>query len=144
MQLIPEFFRMELEMTKLLSILFLSLTVFAADTVAQEPTSAVSARHILICYEGCAARGSFTLTKEQALVKIQEIKRMIEEDEMEFADAAAEFSDCPSGSNGGDLGEFTRGQMVLPFEDAAFSLEVGQMSGIVETQFGYHLILRDK
>lgn len=57
-----------------------------------------------------------------------------------FADAAAEFSKCPSGAAGGDLGFFGKGMMVKPFEDAAFSLEVGELSQPVQTQFGWHLI----
>ena len=57
-----------------------------------------------------------------------------------FADAAAEFSKCPSGAAGGDLGFFGRGMMVKPFEDAAFELEVGELSRPVQTQFGWHLI----
>lgn len=57
-----------------------------------------------------------------------------------FADAAAEYSKCPSGANGGDLGYFGRGMMVKPFEDAAFELEVGELSKPVQTQFGWHLI----
>jgi peptidyl-prolyl cis-trans isomerase C len=60
----------------------------------------------------------------------------------DFARLAATNSSCPSGQRGGDLGEFGRGQMVKPFEDATFGLEVGQLSGPVQTQFGYHLILR--
>ena len=69
---------------------------------------------------------------------------MIISGEIDFSEAAMEYSDCPSGARGGDLGEFGRGQMVSAFEDTAFSLAIGQMSGIVETQFGYHLIIRDK
>lgn len=58
-----------------------------------------------------------------------------------FADAAAMYSECPSGANGGDLGFFGRGVMVKPFEDAAFGLETGVVSQPVETQFGWHLIV---
>ncbi len=62
-----------------------------------------------------------------------------------FADAAAEVSLCPSGANGGDLGYFSKGQMVKEFEDAAFSMEVGEVSEPIKTGFGYHLIyLTDK
>jgi peptidyl-prolyl cis-trans isomerase C len=57
-----------------------------------------------------------------------------------FEDAAAEVSLCPSGANGGDLGFFGRGMMVKPFEDAAFSMEIGEVSKPVQTQFGWHLI----
>ena len=60
----------------------------------------------------------------------------------DFAVVARRVSKCPSGQNGGDLGEFGMGQMVKPFEDATFGLEVGQLSEPVQTQFGYHLIHR--
>ncbi len=59
-----------------------------------------------------------------------------------FEELAADFSQCPSGKDGGDLGEFSKGMMVKPFEDATLELEVGQTSGPIKTQFGYHLIHR--
>jgi parvulin-like peptidyl-prolyl isomerase len=58
-----------------------------------------------------------------------------------FAELAKQFSSCPSGAKGGDLGYFTRGRMVPEFEAAAFSLKKGQVSEPVRTAFGYHLIM---
>ncbi|PID29111.1 MAG: hypothetical protein CR982_03645 [Candidatus Cloacimonadota bacterium] len=71
--------------------------------------------------------------------KAKEVKVKIESGE-DFAKLAKEFSSCPSGQNGGDLGFFGKGQMVKEFEDAAFSAEVNKVVGPVKTQFGYHLI----
>ena len=59
-----------------------------------------------------------------------------------FANEAHARSDCGSFANGGDLGEFGRGQMQAPFENASFALEVGQLSDIVDTDSGLHIILR--
>jgi len=72
--------------------------------------------------------------------KIEGIKKKLD-DGANFAELAKENSDCPSAQRGGDLGQFRRGQMVKPFEDAAFKQEIGKVGDIVETQFGYHLIL---
>ena len=58
----------------------------------------------------------------------------------EFEDVAALNSMCPSGANGGDLGYFGKGMMVKPFEDACFSMNIGDLSEPIETQFGWHLI----
>ena len=58
----------------------------------------------------------------------------------DFAEAAKNSSECPSGAQGGDLGVFSPGQMVREFDDVVFSAEVGVVHGPVKTQFGYHLI----
>jgi peptidyl-prolyl cis-trans isomerase C len=58
----------------------------------------------------------------------------------DFADVARKYSKCPSGRQGGDLGEFSPGQMVREFDEVVFSGEVGKILGPVKTQFGYHLI----
>lgn len=58
----------------------------------------------------------------------------------EFSDLAKEYSQCPSGKQGGDLGEFGPGQMVKEFDTVVFSAPIGEVQGPVETQFGYHLL----
>lgn len=85
-----------------------------------------------------------TVTAKHILVeteeKCNEILATITGGEKTFEDAAKEFSTCPSGQRGGDLGAFGRGQMVPEFEQAAFDAEIGQVIGPVKTQFGCHLI----
>ena len=66
----------------------------------------------------------------------------IDGSQTEFAEFASQYSDCSSHTNGGDLGWFGRDQMQKPFEDATFTLQVGQMSDVVSTDSGVHLILR--
>ncbi len=68
-----------------------------------------------------------------------ELKQRIENGE-DFAQLAAEYSQCPSGTSGGDLGEFGQGQMVPEFDQVVFSDAIGEVHGPVATQFGYHLI----
>ncbi len=71
--------------------------------------------------------------------KAYDIIDMINEG-LEFEKAAEQYSTCPSKEVGGNLGEFAKGQMVPEFENAAFKLEIGEMSEPVKTQFGYHII----
>ena len=87
-------------------------------------TNRVRASHLLV------------KTEEEAI----ELRTRIVNGEAKFEDVAAAVSLCPSGAQGGDLGFFGRGQMVREFEDACFSMEIGDVSEPIRTQFGWHLI----
>jgi peptidyl-prolyl cis-trans isomerase C len=96
----------------------------------------VRASHILIR----VPEGADGAAKEQARARAAEILKEVQAGK-DFAALAKEHSQDPgSGPSGGDLGYFERGQMVGPFEQAAFSLPAGQTSDLVETSFGYHII----
>lgn len=95
----------------------------------------VKASHILIKVEENATDAE----KAQAKDKIRQIQEKLKKG-ADFAALAKEYSQCPSSAQGGDLGFFGRGRMVKPFEDAAFALKEGQISDVVESPFGYHLI----
>ena len=88
--------------------------------------------------KGATVQAKHILVPEEDTCK--DILAAVESGEKTFEDAAKESSTCPSGQNGGDLGEFGKGQMVKEFEDAAFAAEVGVITGPVQSQFGYHLI----
>lgn len=82
-------------------------------------------------------------TARHILVDSMEVAESLKEDiegGADFADVAREHSSCPSSRDGGNLGEFGRGQMVPEFDEVVFSAEVGKVQGPVQTQFGYHLI----
>jgi len=85
--------------------------------------SRASARHILVS------------TEEQCA----DLKTQIEEG-ADFAELAKQHSSCPSGQQGGELGEFGPGQMVKEFDEVVFSADVNTVQGPVQTQFGYHLL----
>lgn len=87
-------------------------------------SSQVKASHILV------------ETEEES----KNLYKELTENGKDFAELAMQYSSCPSGQNGGDLGFFGKGVMVKPFEDAAFSLKTGEISNPVQTQFGWHLI----
>ena len=80
-------------------------------------------------------------TEEAARQTLLEIRDRLIDGES-FSDLARAYSDCPSRSDGGDLGRFSRGQMAKRFSDAAFALEVGELSAPVSTEHGLHLIWR--
>ena len=102
--------------------------------------STVNASHILLMYAG-SMRSSASRSKTDAKKEIDGLLAQVKAG-TPFAELAQAHSDCPSAADGGDLGQFGRGQMVKPFEDAAFGLPVGGVSDVVETPFGYHIIQR--
>jgi peptidyl-prolyl cis-trans isomerase C len=95
----------------------------------------VKASHILIK----VPKNASDAQKAAAMAKIKALKERIDKGE-NFASLAMEYSEGPSKTKGGDLGFFTHDQMVKPFADAAFALQPGQVSDVVTTRFGYHLI----
>ena len=95
----------------------------------------VHVRHILIA----RASGDDEKTKAEKKMKAEDIRKQLLGG-ADFAETALNSSDCPSKQAGGDLGTFPRGQMVKPFEDAAFSQKKDEIGPVVETDFGYHVI----
>jgi peptidyl-prolyl cis-trans isomerase C len=106
-----------------LVILFMGLGSFASFLNPSEVTE-VRASHILV------------KTRPEAV----KLRKEIINGDITFEDAAMEYSLCPSGQRGGDLGFFNRKQMVQQFADTAFDQKVGEISNPVGTQFGWHII----
>jgi parvulin-like peptidyl-prolyl isomerase len=103
----------------------------------------LKARHILIRVKGApmqAIPGKPELSDDEALAKAKEVRAKIVAGGDFVALAKAESDDAGSAANGGDLGEFRKGMMVPPFEEAAFAAKVGDVSEPVKTPFGYHII----
>jgi peptidyl-prolyl cis-trans isomerase C len=106
----------------------------------------IKAHHILIREKGApmqAAPGKPELSDEEALAKAQAIRKKIAAGEDFSALARTESDDTGSAQQGGDLGEFRKGMMVPPFEEAAFAAKVGEVTEPVKSPFGYHLIKVD-
>jgi len=109
----------------------------------------VQAAHLLVKHRDSRRPASWrndniTISKEEALEQLQGHMAKIQSGEKTFEELAEVYSDCSSAKRGGDLGPFGRGQMQKPFEDAAFALSVGEMSGPVWTDSGVHIIKRIK
>lgn len=100
----------------------------------------IEASHILIAYP----KNATPEQKAEALKKAEEIAKKIKLDPSLFPALAKAESACPSKDNGGSLGKFKKGDMNKPFEEAAFALKKGEISGVVETPEGYHIIRCDE
>ena len=118
------------------------VTPKSTTTVAARPDK-VKASHVLVAYKGASrANPSITRSKEEAKARAETLRKQIVEEGKDFATVARKNSDGPSKTKGGDLGSFTFQTMAKPFSEAAFALEVGAVSEVVETDFGFHVIKR--
>lgn len=141
----PNYRKMTLH-TRLIDQLYPEATQVTDEEIAQryEETiesmtrpEQVRASHVLIGSEPESSEEEKAAAREKAT----QIATLAQEPDADFAALAREHSSCPSSAQGGDLGMFPReGKMVEPFAEAAFELEVGETSDVVETQFGYHVI----
>ncbi|KXZ55762.1 hypothetical protein GPECTOR_2g1312 [Gonium pectorale] len=107
----------------------------------------VRASHLLVKHKDVRRPSSWkepvvTRTREEALAMIQRFHEMLVKGEVDFATLASQESHCSSAKRGGDLGEFGRGEMQKPFEEATYALKINELSGPVFSDSGVHLILR--
>ncbi|MBI4705334.1 MAG: peptidyl-prolyl cis-trans isomerase [Deltaproteobacteria bacterium] len=107
--------------------------------------SEIAARHILVMHVGSRARpASITRSREQARARAAECLGRLRAG-ADFGELVAQYSDEPgAAARGGDLGDFGRDVMVAAFSDAAFALRVGEVSEVVETPYGFHVIKRTR
>lgn len=110
-------------------------TYYVSNSEQFKALEQVHARHILIKVD----KGADETAREEAKKQIEGILKEAKGG-TDFAELAKKHSQAPSGSKGGDLGFFTRGKMVKPFEEAAFALKAGEISGVIQTIYGYHII----
>lgn len=114
------------------------------DRKADEPAK-ITAKHILVKYAGAKkAPASITRTREEACLRALEAREKLQQG-MSFADAVASYSEEPgAATREGTLGAIGRSDVVPPFADAAFELGRGSVSHVVETDYGFHVILRSE
>jgi len=137
MEFLEDYYRKQLTINELLNKTVLSKIVISSSEVKEYYENN---KNEFVIPEQVRARHILVESDEEA----EEILKQLN-DGADFIELAKEKSTCSSASEGGDLGYFARGQMVKEFEDVAFALDVGEISPVVETQFGYHIIkLLDK
>jgi len=125
------------------TLALLAVALFLMVSCQQEPKE-ITARHILIMYQGSMrAPESVTRSKEEAKALAEEVLAKAKAGE-DFSELAKQYSDGPTKVRGGLLSPFSKGVMAPAFEKAAFALKKGEISGVVETAFGFHVIKRIK
>ncbi len=133
-----ENYKMQLEMAKKEMLIQTAISKIMEDVVVTDSEVEdyyKANQNLFMNQETVSAKHILVDTAEKAAEIMEEIANG-----KSFEAAAAEYSSCPSGTAGGELGAFSRGQMVPEFEEAAFAMEIGKVSEPVQTQFGYHLI----
>lgn len=135
----PEF-KAQLERVKedMLVHFAMSKTLEGVKPVSDEEAKAYFDGHKERFVSGETVNASHILVDSEE--KANSLLAEIQNGSISFEDAARQHSSCPSKENGGNLGEFTRGQMVPEFDEAVFAMSTGDITGPVKTQFGYHLI----
>jgi len=137
MDFVEDYYKKQLIINRLLNKTILYKIVVSSSEVKEYYNNN---KNEFITPEQVRARHILVNSSSEAEKILKELK-----EGADFIELAKEKSICPSASEGGDLGYFSKGQMIKEFEDAAFALEVGELSPVVETQFGYHIIkLLDK
>lgn len=117
----------------------------APAAISDDQPEELNAAHILVMYKGSErAPADITRTKDEALALAQEIATKAKAEGADFAALAREYSECPSSADGGNLGNFMAGQMVPEFSKATMKLAIGDVSDVVESSFGYHVIRRQE
>ncbi len=135
----PQFMSQVEQALKDIKYSFTMNKILSTITIEEDEAKEVYAAHPERYQGQESIKASHILVDDEKIAK--DLISKIESSELTFEDAAKEYSSCPSSEQGGDLGEFGRGMMVKEFEDAAFAMEVGEMTKEpVKTQFGYHVI----
>lgn len=136
----PEFIQALEHMTRTLLKQYAMNCLLSPVDATEEEIKAYFESHMDLFKKPETATASHILvdSEEKATEILKEIKAGLD-----FKDAAAKYSSCPSSAEGGSLGEFTRGRMVPEFDAVVFDMTPGEVSEPVKTQFGYHLILLD-
>ncbi|CAM8912208.1 unnamed protein product [Rhodiola kirilowii] len=120
-------------------------------SASPSPGSKVRAGHILIKHQGSRRKASWRdpdgaviakRTRDSAVAQLKSLREDIVSGKAKFEDVASRVSDCNSAKRGGDLGSFRRGQMQKPFEEATLALKIGEISDIIDTDSGVHIIKR--
>ncbi len=122
-----------------------SASATTVATAPKPPPDAVAAQHVLVAYKGAkGAPKTVTRSKAEAKTRAEEVVAKAKSG-TDFTALVAEYSDDPgSKERMGSVGKFTREKMVKPFSDAAFALAVDEVSGVVESEFGFHVIKRNQ